>query len=172
MPTKSELIELENSHGLGCAVSKGLGFRRWAQRLNLKQKGGTTHRGQRWERHERSFFEGLGFEVDRQSTKAPFDLLVNQYRVDVKSATWTECERKSGSHKGAVVRGYVFAGLKRGAHCDFFDLLCIEDDQVKHRYIVPSADASVVTLTITERTLGGFGRYSPFLNRTDLLERV
>lgn len=113
------------------------------------------------------FFRGLGFPVEKERTRAGYDLLVSEHRVDVKSATWTQAGKP-----GNVVRGYVFAGLKNGKLCDFFDLLCIEDDRVKYRYIVPSSAAIISTLTITERTIGGFGKYAPYLNAVDLLRET
>ena len=101
----------------------------------------------------------------RQTTCAPFDLLVNTHRVDVKHAKWGEWEHRGGHY----VKGFVFAGLRRGSDCDFFDLLCVIDGKVAHRFIVPASNAKVTTLTITRRTLDGAGKYSEWLDRIEEL---
>jgi hypothetical protein len=66
--------------------------------------------------------------------------------------------------------GYVFGGLLCGARCDFFDLICVgADGSLARRYIVPSSEARVTMLTITKRTLDGYGKYSAFEDKIDLL---
>lgn len=162
MPSATELKGMGKG-GLSCVISRRGGYKLWAKRLKLKLKGTETHRAQVWEGREVKFFEGHGFEVERQTTKAPFDLLVNVVRVDVKSATWTRYEKDEGL---GSVQGYVFAGLKRGRDCDVFDLICVAGRSVIARFLVPATEAKVVTLTITPLTLEGKGKYSRF--RDDL----
>lgn len=162
MPTSPELIAVEGNTALSSAVAHHGSYAGWARRLGVVQSGGTVHRGQRWEEHEAAFFCEQGCAVEAQATKAPFDLLVNGQRVDVKSATWGDY---------GPVRGFIFC-LKDKDHsvrCDFFDLVCVKDDQLAHRFVVPAKNASVQTVTITERTLGGFGKYSKFMDAVDPL---
>lgn len=163
MPTASELSEAENGWALAVAVVRYGGYRHWAKVLGVLMKESTTARGHDWEDHEEKFFRELGLPVERQTSKAPFDLRVNGHRVDVKSAEWVAYEEHH-------VRGHIFGGLKRGEDCDFFDLLCLEENQVKHRFIIPASVARVTMLTITERQLGGYGKYSQYQDRIDLLE--
>jgi len=164
MPTSVELCEREGDSALATIVGRRGGYRVWAYRIGLPLSGGTVHRGAAWEDHEERFFRELGLAVVRQRTKAVFDLLVAERRVDVKSARWSAYARGA-----TTVRGYVFGNLRGGTDCDFFDLLCIEDGAVAHRFIIPSSATRVQTLTITERTLGGFGKYSEWRDRIDLL---
>ncbi len=145
MPSANELHE-EGQNDLACAISRHGGFRAWAKRLGVKQKGSETHRGQKWERHEAAFFKELGFDVEEQTTKKPFDLLVNSHRVDVKSAKWSDYGK---------VRGFIFSGLKRGVDCDFFDLVCVFNGVFFTRFVIPSADARVKTITIGSSTAFG-----------------
>ncbi len=153
MPTASRLRCVA---GLASAVAKD-GYAVWARRLGLTRNRSTTHRGQGWEVHERDFFARLGHVVIRQSTGAPFDLLVSGRRVDVKTSRLTRCGR------------YVFSRMKKGVHADIFDLLLLDEDVVLARLIVPSSCARQHTLSVTPRVLDGVGKHAAYLNRTDLL---
>jgi hypothetical protein len=155
MPTANELRFL-GQNDLACAISKHGGFRFWACRLGLRQKGTETHRGQKWERHEAAFFRSMGFEVVEQPTRAPFDLLVNGHCVDVKSST------RSG--------WYQFGSIKRGSDCDFFDLLCVHNDEVRARFVVPADKACVMSITIMPNTLSGLGKYAAFRDAIHLVQ--
>ena len=161
MPSSTELRDM-GRNSLACAISRSGGYYRWSQRLGLEQKGTETHWAQKWERHEVEFFSALGFGVQRQSTKSKFDLLVQGQRVDVKAARWTPFR------KGGKFGSFVFAGLKWGAGCDVFDLLCIEGEAVKHRYLIPADKARVTTLSISRRSLGDDGKYSAFRDASPL----
>jgi len=157
MPSCNELKKINRSD-LASAIIRHSGFRYWARELGIDIKGSETHFASKWELNELKFYGELGYDVTRMSSGAPFDLIVNGYRVDVKAAN-------EGVYRG----GYAFAGMKRGIDCDFFDLLCIEDDAVKHRLILPAIEAEVVGVTITPRTLRGNTKYSKFINAVNLL---
>lgn len=157
MPSANEL-RASGANDLACAISRMGGFRAWATRLGLRQKDSDTHRGQKWERHEAEYFRSLGFEVEEQVTKAPFDLLVNGQRVDVKGSKLT----KHGF--------YQFGGIKRGQDCDFFDLLCI-DGGVKSRVVVPANKARVQKVCMMPSTLEGLGKYGAFVGAVHLLRQ-
>lgn len=162
MPSANELRD-SGRNDLACAISKHGGYRVWSERLGLSQKGTETHRGQKWERHEAAFFRSLGFEVEEQTARAPFDLLVNGKRVDVKSSSWRD-------YKG--VSGYLFNGIKHGTDCDFFDLLGTGGGHVLHRFVVPATKALCKTLTISPSSISGSGRrkkWYPFKDATHLL---
>lgn len=162
MPSAGELRRV-GRNDLACAVSKRGGFRTWASRLGLGQKGTETHRGQKWERREATLFRSMGFEVVEQSTRAPFDLLVNGYRVDVKSSSWRDY---------GYVKGYLFNGIKGGGDCDFFDLLCLDGDSILHRFVVPATVAKCKTLTISLSSVSGKGsrkKWHEYKDATDLL---
>lgn len=172
MPTAPELVDLEGNNKLSVAVTRYGGYRHWGRVFDVPMKDSTTSRGHVWEDHEEVFFLSLGHTVTRQTTKAEFDLLVNGHRVDVKAAKWSEHQLSlpiPGKSAGSWMRGFVFAGLKRGIDCDFFDLLCLENGQLRHRFIIPAIAAQITGLTMTKRQLDGFGKYSAYRDRVDLL---
>lgn len=160
MPTANELRAAGHT-ALAAKIPYLGGYRAVALKLGLAQKGTETHFGQRWERHAATFYREHGAEVERMSTRHPFDMRVNGHRVDVKAARRTD-------------GGYVFAGLKRGACCDFFHLVCVgEDDEETAFFVVPASDARVHTLSLMPSTLEGRGKYAkyrhahePLLNTT------
>lgn len=160
MPSCRELAEREGDHRLATAIVRYGGYVAWAKRLGVRLKESETRTGRIWEDHEERFFLEAGFKVIRQRHRTPYDLLVNDLRVDVKSATWSDYE---------VVSGFVFAGLKRGVDCDVFDLVCVNDDEVSHRFVIPAKDVEVVTITISPRVIAGSGKWSRFEDRLDFL---
>lgn len=136
MPSARELRQRE-SNDLACVLTRRGGYRAWAHELGAEMKDSETKLGQDIEIREARFWLGHGCTVQCQSTKAPFDLLVNDHRVDVKSAHLT---------KGSV---YVFAGLRGGVDCDFFDLVCLgSNNRTRWRFIVPASAARIQTLQI------------------------
>src|SRR5690606_3116975 len=155
MPSGPELHAAGRAD-LAAQIARRGGFKRWAERLGLAQKGTETHWAHRWEESEARFFRSLGADVERMSTRHPFDMLVNGHRVDVKASRWHEYAGR--------VRGYTFAGLKRGAHADFFDAVCIKDGVVAARFVVPAESARVMTLHLSPCDLEGGGKYGRFLN--------
>ncbi len=162
MPSAEEIRAADGHGRLSSIISYGHGYKYWADRLGVAQKGTETHRAQAWERHEVDFFRGMGYDVTRHSTKHPYDLTINGHRVDVKMATRCDYGR---------VKGFVFAGLKRGADCDFFDLVCTDGCEVTCRFVIPAPMAPVHTITISPSNLSGIGRgkWHKFKDRTDLL---
>ena len=156
MPTAGEL-RARGMNDLACVISRRGGFLRWAKELRLETKGTETHRGQKWERSEAGYFAELGFEVEEQTTKAPFDLLVGGRKVDVKTSTLN----KSG--------WFQFGSIKRCVDCEFLDLLCVDGDALVARFIVPAEKARVVTISMMPATLGGLGKYAAFRSAVYLL---
>jgi len=163
MPSLKEL-QAQGRNDLSCAIVRQGGYRKWAGLMGVPQKGHNTHRGQKWERHEASFFRGLGMDVEEQATLAPFDLLVNGYRVDVKTSTLKfpgKCARNGW---------YQFGSTKMGSDCDAFDLLCIGGDAVVARFVVPSAFiGGASSITLVPSALDGRGKYGPCLDAVHLL---
>lgn len=155
MPSVSEL-RLYDGNALACVISRREGFRFWAQKMGAEIKTSETEMAQRWELHELEFFRGHGCATERQSTRAPFDLLINQHRVDVKTArtSWvrtTPC--------------FTFANLKRGENCDFFDLLCINDDgTMRWRFVIPAEKTRVRQLALSCASGQYLGMYAQYLD--------
>ena len=157
MPSAREL-RLEGLNDLACAIPRNGGYRRWAERLGLGMKVSETTRASKWEEAEMQYFESLGYEVERQTTKAPFDLLVNGHRVDVKISTLN----KTG--------WFQFGCIKKCVDCDFLDLLCIRNGERVARFIVPANAARVVTVSMMPSTLYGKGKYGFWLDKVELLK--
>jgi hypothetical protein len=141
MPSNREIRKLTGSYALSNAVVRSGGFETWAKKLKLPVKPSCTKTGRMWEKRENANFQRMGFETQRQSMLAPFDILVNGKRVDVKAAHLKK-------HRGWS--GYVFAGLKRGAGCDYFDFLILGRKRIRHRLIVPAKEVKTITLSITK----------------------
>lgn len=161
MPSAREL-----DGALRNAVVRSGGFPRWAKRLGVQQRDSNTKTGRWWQGVEVKFWRGLGCDVEEQRHKASFDLLVNGEKIDVKSAHWSSYKTTQGR---TAVEGWVFAGLKYGRDCDYFDLLCVEGAGVLHRFVIPSLEARVQSLTITRKTIEGRSKYSKFENAAGLV---
>jgi len=148
MPTANELRRIGRMD-LAMAVSRSGGFRSWAGRIGVELKGTETHRGNSVEDAMVGHLEKLGFRVDRQSTRAPFDLLVDGVKVDVKSGSQTG---PSGAH--------TFGSMKIPATCDLY-LACFVDGigRIFSRYFIPASEARVVTLSIRPFGKGKYERF-------------
>ena len=161
MPSRNELAAAGHQ-ALAVQVAKRGGFRFWARRLGAEMKDSETFVGRSWEEREAEFFRGLDMTVQRMTARAPFDMLVDWRRVDVKSATWSEYRRGS-------VSGFVFAGFKRGRDADWFDLVCHDGTDVLHRFLIPRSAVNVETVTISPLVLSGGGKWSPYAGALSLL---
>lgn len=166
MPSANEL-KASGMNDLACAIPRHGGYSFWAQKLGLHNKGAETHRGQAVETHALECLLSYGFSVERQTTRAPFDLLVNgTVRINVKSAKYGEYKNK---HTGGVTKGFVFGiNGKACSNCDLY-LLCGVDDgnAVLWKYYVPACFAQVQMITITPS-----GKYSDFKENIDVLRKM
>jgi hypothetical protein len=163
MPTRSEV-----SDTLGSAITARGGFWHWADRLGLAVKDSETLLGRGIEGVVADELRSRGHVADRQTVKAPFDLLVNGVtRIDVKAANYGEWAHKNGT----MVRGYVFAGLKRGKDSDVFILACLRDEKPFAYFVVPAPAAAVHTITITPGAFADPARtkWAPYRDRFDLI---
>lgn len=160
MPSASELRAI-GRNDLACAISKRGGFRLWAETLDLALKGTETHRGLEAEDVEIEFLKSKGFQVKRQTTRAPFDLLVNGWRIDVKSGK----PSVYGNSKTKVYVGWIFRLAKVPATCDFYLLVCQDKSgSIERRYLIPAGAARITMLTITP-----CGKYEGFRDAFDQL---
>jgi hypothetical protein len=167
MPTVGELTTRKQGD-LANAVVRSGGFAEWAKKLGVARKGTETHRGQDVELAAIESLRREGFDVQRQPTRAPFDLLVNgRVRVDVKSGKFADYSttRRSGRGRTDRVAGHFFGINHRAGACDLY-LLCgvDESNRVLWRYFVPASDAQVGTLTLTPK-----GKYSRFKESVNVL---
>jgi len=157
MPSTGEM-RATGQNQLAQAIKRNGGVRVWAAKFGVEQKGSETHRGQRWERHEAAFFSSAGFTVASQTVKAPFDLLVNDRRIDVKCSILN----RTG--------WFQFGNVRQCVDCDFLDLICVSSDgSLLGRFIVPAVHANVATISMMPATLAGKGKYAPFRDRIEQL---
>jgi hypothetical protein len=163
MPTHSEV-----PNTLSSVIARRGGYAGWADRLGLQSKASETLLGRGIEGVVSTELRSRGHTVERQTVKAPFDLLVNGVtRIDVKAANYGEWAHRNGT----MVRGYVFAGLKRGKDSDVFILACLRDEKPFAYFVVPAPAATVHTVTITP---GAFAdpprtKWAPYRDRFDLI---
>jgi hypothetical protein len=109
-----------------------------------------------------ALLEARGCTVVRQTTRAPFDLLVNGHRVDVKCGH-TSIYGNDG--RGHTYIGWTFRLAKVPPTCDFYLVLCLAaDDSTERLYAIPSSAATVTMLTITPH-----GKYEKYRDALDLL---
>lgn len=144
MPTTTEMRACgENALAVRASRSVG-GIRGWAAGMGLELSGSETHVGQEHERRLAAWLTERGFTVTQQTTKAPFDLLVDGVRVDVKASTF---------HVYRGSRGYAFAlrpARKKAPGCDLYALCCLDDSgEVVSRYFIPASEATMQQATVT-----------------------
>lgn len=166
MPSYNELVSV-GCRPLAQAIAKPKygGYRLWANKLGLGMKGTETHRGQAVEDQVSVYLIERGFAIQRKTTRASFDLLVNdKVRVDVKSAKFSEYRHTQGH----AMSGHVFNLSKPEPTCDLYILCGVGDgNQVLWRYFVPASEARVQTITITPE-----GKYSRFREAIGELKRL
>lgn len=154
MPTVSELTSVGLS-SLSSAIVRTGGFKHWQNKLRLDNKQSETHIGQEWEDWALIHLSDHDMKVESQSTRHPFDLLVNTIvRIDVKVAHFTSYKTNHGK-----AAGYVFHIHKSHSHdCDLYMLICLSDvDKPQAVYYIPAASAPKTTITITPN-----GKYTVF----------
>lgn len=112
-------------------------------KLDLDLLDSETARGQRWEGYVQAVIEATGRKVERQTTKAAFDLLVDgQTRVNVKSAVF--------SVYGAC-KGFFFGLGSTWTTCDVFSLVKVDGSLTPQILWVPSSEAKQQTITLTKK---------------------
>jgi hypothetical protein len=155
MPSAAEM-RVAGKNALACAITRRGGFEKWRRYMRASIKPSETTTGLRIQRVAARLLRAQGFRIDEQTTKAPFDLLVDgRVRVDVKS----------GSQYQNI--GYIFALNKRTPTCDVYMLATLNSKQRPLTwYFVPSDKAKIVTLTITPN-----GKYAAYRGQIDLLRR-
>lgn len=140
MPSAPEL----NAMGKGSLASlisrTPGGYKGWARRLGLEMKKSETLFGHEWEAYIHGLLTATGYESVRQTTRAPFDILVDgRVRLNVKAARW---------HAYGPCRGFFFGIGKTWQNCDAFALVKVSDKPPEVLW-VPSSEAQQQTITLT-----------------------
>lgn len=155
MPSTLDL-SVRGRNDLSCQISKRGGFRAWAKLIGFEQQDSESKLGAAGEDNAIDLLRSLGFEVERQTARAPFDLLVNGVRVDVKTGRLFD----SYGTSNPGVRAFIFALNKVPATCDLYLLNCVTGDgSVLDRYFIPASEAKVRTISIMA---SGRGKYERF----------
>lgn len=159
MPTRSEMKIALLDDALSNKIAKTGGFSYWANKLDLTEKESETKLGKDYEVKAINLIKSKGFEIERMTTKYPFDLLVNNnIKIDVKVG-------KPGYIKGSRV--HAFRTAKRFATCDLYMIFALkEDETIEKLFIIPGTDLKVVTMCIGEHS-----KYDKYIDRWDLLEK-
>lgn len=96
MPTNSYLREIGENR-IACQISRRGGWAHWAKLLNTTLTPSDTVSGWAGEARCTSWLESLGYDVEQQTTRAPFDLLVGGcLRIDVKAASYAQYRPSTG----------------------------------------------------------------------------
>lgn len=144
MPSMPELRSA-GRNDLACAVMR-LGLKKVRQQLGLDLKPSQTEMGQRWEVYVEGVLRSLGHQVERQTTRAPFDLLVDgRVRVNVKSATF-----RSYRTGNSVCSGHFFGIGHTAKRCDVFALVRVDGSDTPAVLWVRSSELQQQTLTLTK----------------------
>jgi len=154
MPSASEM-RADGKNSLACVITRRGGFRLWSEKAKTPMKATDTLTGQLAEEEAEAFLNGLGITTTKQTTKAPFDLLANGHRVDVKSA---RPGRYGNNH--ATDMGWIFRIGKKPHTCDFYLLLCYtKKGKIARRFLVPASVAPHTMLTITPHGRCKYDKY-------------
>ena len=132
-PSNSQLKNFYGNYGLCNKISKTGGFNYWANKLGLKLKNSETSVGLHWELLCLSYLKGIGYNVEKMSTRHPYDLMVNKnIKIDVKTA-YLYTTKNGASF-------YTFNLEKKYPTCDIYICYCLNSDEtINKTYIIPSA---------------------------------
>lgn len=146
MPSMPEL-RLAGRNDLAIATIRWVGLARARQLLGVEEKDSCTARGRRWETYVEGVLESFGYSVTRQTTKSPFDLLVNgRVRVNVKSASSRAYKMKTSG----TCSGHFFGIGHTWKHCDVFALVRVDGTETPTILWVRADELKQQTLTLTK----------------------
>jgi hypothetical protein len=157
MPTGEELKSI-GQNGLHCKISRSKKYSGWANELGLSLKSSTTETGKEYEAIIEQKIKDMGFEVERMTTKHPYDLLVfGGVKVDVKVAN------------PYLLRGsrvHTFALNKENPTCDIYILAALDDAGALERlFVIP---AHLVQMKMIN--MGLKSKYNRFIDAWDYLD--
>lgn len=158
MPTADELKTL-GRNDLHIKVSRTKKYRGWAEMLGLELKSSCTLTGQLQEDVVERMLIEKGYQVERMTTKHPYDLLVNgAVKVDSKLAN-------PYFLRGSKV--HTFGIAKSEPTCDIYVCVAMGDTgEVERIMVIPSHQLRVVTLCIGKQS-----KYNKYIDRWDYIEK-
>ena len=127
-PRNREVSVVTGSSSLNNKISKSGGFRAWAKRLNLNVKNSETSIGHKYEFEIKEILEKLGYQVQKMTTKHPYDLLINDnVKIDVKVS---RCCNNNG------FKFYSFNLERKYHNCDIFICVTLDDNELIDKILV------------------------------------
>ena len=161
MPSASEMKSFSDDNRLLNAINKNGGFRYWSKKIDMNMKSSDSLHGWIYEDMVQSILETRGYNVERMTTRYPYDMLINSsVKIDVKG---------SKKYMGSTGNFYSFNLEKNCATCDIF-ILCLigSKDDIDKIFIIPSSIVQHNTqISIGEIT----SKYMRYVDRFDILDR-
>lgn len=158
MPSTSETELITSDSSLSNKIARTGGFKKWANKLGFDLKKSETQLGHKFEDKAKILIENHGYVAEQMSNNCPFDILVNDIRVDVKSA-------RAYISKGCRV--HTVGINKKYATCDLYLIFALdENENIERTFIIPGCD-----LRVTSMNFGKNSIYNIYLNRWDLFKK-
>lgn len=158
MPSCTE-IKTVVGNGLSIKIGRRGGYEYWAKKLNLDIKESETRLGKEYEQYITNLLKGKDYEVERMSTRHPYDLLVNQnIKIDVKI---------SNLYRGEKGEFHTFNLEKHNHNCDLFICVCVTDERIVKTLIIPSK----FLMKVSQLSVGIHSLYDVFIDRFDYIEK-
>ncbi|UUV25969.1 MULTISPECIES: hypothetical protein [Lysinibacillus] len=159
MPTYSQIrTTLENGCSITGLISKGNGYRYYANLLNLDLQTSETNFGIDYEFKTLDMLLNKGFEVEKMSVKHPYDLLVNkETKIDVKT---------SNLHNTKTGSFFKFNIWSKKHNCDYYIAHCVLDEEIFKTLIIPSKELRSYNFSVGMRS-----KYDVYKDKWDLIKQ-
>lgn len=108
----------------------------------------------------------MGHNVIRFKPLSIIDLIVNGYRVDVKSASTEQAPRTNGNI------AFGFASNKRQRKFTEFFICCFRWNKTDYFYVIPSSDWTADFISISPQESNRKTKYKKYLNGWKRLEML
>jgi hypothetical protein len=158
MPTADELKSL-GRNDLHIKISRTRKYSGWAEYLGLSRKESCTLNGQNMEETMAEKLRQFGHEVERMTTKHPYDLLVNgTVKIDVKTGCAYDLR---GS------RVHTFGINKKSPTCDIYICTALNESgtEIERTFVIPSHHLKVVSLSIGKDSV-----YNRFIDKWEYID--
>lgn len=145
MPSRAETQHYFGNSKLTCAISRGIGWYGYSEKLSLPMKNSETGIGKEYEHNAKTLLESFGYEVKQMVQNHPFDLLVEgKIKIQVKV---------SHLYHGEQGNFYSFNFEKKYSACDIVILYTVSDSSEESIYVIPSINIMDKTqISIGEKT--------------------
>jgi len=159
MPSKTEIELVMEETSLVSAMGHRGGIYVWADKLGLEVKRSETQTGKGFEEVAIKLLQDRNYNVQRMTTRYPFDILVNgKISIDVKVA-------KAYMSRGS--RCHTIGINKKYAACDLYLIFALDEDgNIERTFIIPGCD-----LKITSMNFGKNSIYNIYLDKWDYLKK-